>query len=60
MCERVPHHATIGCGLPNGLAPNGLRAMDLIEPEFRPRYENICIGNKPANAQIVFFEGLLA
>ena len=33
--------------------------MDLIEPAFRPRYEKICVGNKPANAQHVFFEGLL-
>lgn len=33
--------------------------MDLIEPGFRPRYEKICIGNKPADAQHVFFEGLL-
>ena len=33
--------------------------MDLIEPEFRPRYEKICVGNKPANAQDVFFEGML-
>lgn len=33
--------------------------MDLIEPEFRPRYEKICVGNKSANAQHVFFEGML-
>lgn len=33
--------------------------MDLIEPRFRPRYEKICVGNKPADAQDVFFEGLL-
>jgi salicylate hydroxylase len=33
--------------------------MDLIEPGFRPRYEKICVGNKPAHAQNVFFEGLL-
>lgn len=33
--------------------------MDLIEPSFRLRYEQICIGNKPADAQHVFFEGLL-
>lgn len=33
--------------------------MDLIEPGFRPRYEMICVGNKPAEAQHVFFEGLL-
>jgi hypothetical protein len=33
--------------------------MDLIEPGFRPLYERICVGNKPADAQDVFFEGLL-
>jgi hypothetical protein len=33
--------------------------MDLIEPEFRPKYESICVGNKPAHAQNVFFEGML-
>jgi hypothetical protein len=33
--------------------------MDLIEPGFRPLYENICVGNKPADAQDVFFEGML-
>lgn len=33
--------------------------MDLIEPRFRPEYEKICVGNKPADAQNVFFEGLL-
>jgi hypothetical protein len=42
-----------------GLGPNGLRAMDLIEPEFRTRYEKMCVGNKSADAQNVFFEGLL-
>lgn len=42
-----------------GFAPNGLRAMDLIEPGFRPKYEQICVGNKPAEAQDVFFEGML-
>lgn len=33
--------------------------MDLIEPGFRPKYEKICVGNKPPNAQHIFFEGLL-
>jgi salicylate hydroxylase len=33
--------------------------MDLIEPEFRPKYESISVGNKPAHAQDVFFEGML-
>ena len=33
--------------------------MDVIEPRFRPEYEKICVGNKPAEAQDVFFEGLL-
>ena len=33
--------------------------MDLIEPGFRPIYERVCVGNKPTDAQDVFFEGLL-
>lgn len=33
--------------------------MDLIEPGFRPKYDQICVGNKPADAQDVFFEGML-
>lgn len=33
--------------------------MDLLEPRFRPLYESISVGNKPADAQGVFFEGLL-
>lgn len=31
--------------------------MDLIEEGFRPKYETICVGNKPADAQDTFFEG---
>lgn len=31
--------------------------MDLIDERFRPKYEAICVGNKPQNAQNVFFEG---
>lgn len=42
-----------------GFGPNGMQALDLIEPGFRPLYEKICVGNKPADAQSVFFEGLL-
>jgi hypothetical protein len=33
--------------------------MDLIEEGFRSMYEAVCVGNKPADAQHVFFEGLL-
>lgn len=36
-----------------------MRTMDLIEPEFRPLYEAICVGNKGEAAQSVFFEGML-
>lgn len=42
-----------------GFGPNGLQAMDLIVEGFRPKYEQICIGNKPEEARHVFFEGLL-
>ena len=33
--------------------------MDLIEPEFRPLYEKICVGNKGEDKQDIFFEGML-
>lgn len=33
--------------------------MDAIEPEFRPMYEKISVGNKGSDAQHVFFEGML-
>jgi hypothetical protein len=33
--------------------------MDMIEEGFRPKYEQICIGNKTEEARHVFFEGLL-
>lgn len=36
-----------------------MRTMDLIEPRFRQLYDKICVGNKPENAQWVFFEGML-
>jgi len=36
-----------------------MRAMDLIEPGFRLLYERICVGNKGADKQDIFFEGML-
>ncbi|CZS94794.1 related to salicylate 1-monooxygenase [Rhynchosporium agropyri] len=42
-----------------GFAPNGMRAMDLINPGFRPCYDHICVGNKGEDAQHIFFEGML-
>lgn len=36
-----------------------MQALDLIEPGFRPLYEGLCVGNKSADAQWVFFEGYL-
>lgn len=36
-----------------------MQAMDLIDEGFRPKYEQICIGNKTKEARHVFFEGLL-
>ncbi|KAF1923266.1 salicylate hydroxylase [Didymella exigua CBS 183.55] len=57
LYEEASQYSAVGAGI--GFGPNGLRAMDLIEPGFRPKYEKICVGNKPADAQHVFFEGLL-
>jgi salicylate hydroxylase len=36
-----------------------MRTMDLIEPDFRPLYEKICVGNKGEDKQDIFFEGML-
>lgn len=36
-----------------------MRTMDLIEPGFRPLYENVCVGNKGERFQDIFFEGML-
>ncbi|OSS53821.1 hypothetical protein B5807_01291 [Epicoccum nigrum] len=57
LYEEAREYSAVGAGI--GFGPNGLRALDLIEPGFRPIYEEICVGNKPADAQDVFFEGLL-
>lgn len=42
-----------------GLGPSGQRVMDMIDEDFRRKYEAVCVGNKPADQQHVFFEGLL-
>ncbi|KAF3039916.1 hypothetical protein E8E12_006777 [Didymella heteroderae] len=57
LYEEASQYSAVGAGI--GFGPNGLRAMDLIEPGFRSRYEEICVGNKPVDAQHIFFEGLL-
>ncbi|KIW12752.1 hypothetical protein PV08_07938 [Exophiala spinifera] len=57
LYEEAKQYSAVGAGI--GFAPNGLRAMDLIEPGFRPIYEKASCGNKYPNAQNVFFEGLL-
>ncbi|KAK5045068.1 hypothetical protein LTR84_010216 [Exophiala bonariae] len=57
LYEEAKQYSAVGAGI--GFAPNGLRAMDLIEPGFRPLYENVSCGNKDPKAHGVFFEGLL-
>ena len=57
LYEEAKEYSVVGAGI--GFAPNGLGAMDLIEPGFRPKYEKICIGNKGEDAQDIFFEGML-
>ncbi|KAJ4171735.1 hypothetical protein NW754_000314 [Fusarium falciforme] len=57
LYEEAKQYSVVGAGI--GFGPNGLQAMDLIEPGFRAKYEAVCVGNKPADAQHVFFEGLL-
>ncbi|EYB24139.1 hypothetical protein FG05_00092 [Fusarium graminearum] len=57
LYEDAKEFSAVGAGI--GFAPNGMRTMDLIEPGFRPLYEKICVGNKGADAQTIFFEGML-
>lgn len=55
--EEAKEYSVVGAGI--GFGPNGIQALDLIEPGFRALYESVCVGNKDADAQWVFFEGLL-
>ncbi|KAL6703437.1 hypothetical protein ACN47E_009696 [Coniothyrium glycines] len=55
--EEAKGYTAVGAGI--GFAPNGMLAMDLIEPRFRHAYDRVCVGNKPSEAQNVFFRGLL-
>ncbi|KAJ5301397.1 hypothetical protein PENANT_c023G02832 [Penicillium antarcticum] len=55
--EGEKEYSVVGAGI--GFGPNGDLAMDMIEEEFHSKYNAICIGNKAADAQNVYFEGLL-
>ncbi|XMA17342.1 hypothetical protein WAI453_010133 [Rhynchosporium graminicola] len=57
LYEGAKEYSAAGAGI--GFAPNGMRAMDLINPGFRPFYDQICVGNKGEDAQHIFFEGML-
>ncbi|THY07638.1 monooxygenase [Aureobasidium pullulans] len=57
LYEGAKEYSVVGAGI--GFAPNGMRTMDLIEPAFRPLYEEICVGNKGDQNQNIFFEGML-
>ncbi|KAF2210989.1 hypothetical protein CERZMDRAFT_112821 [Cercospora zeae-maydis SCOH1-5] len=57
LYEEAKGYSVVGAGV--GFGPNGMLAMDLIEPGFRPLYEQLCVGNKGADAQHIFFEGML-
>ncbi|KAI4643922.1 uncharacterized protein J4E79_011194 [Alternaria viburni] len=57
LYEDAKEFSAVGAGI--GFAPNGMGAMDLIEPGFRALYEKICVGNKGADKQDIFFEGML-
>ncbi|CZS96735.1 related to salicylate 1-monooxygenase [Rhynchosporium graminicola] len=57
LYEGAKEYSAAGAGI--GFAPNGMRAMDLINPGFRPFYDQICVGNRGEDAQHIFFEGML-
>ncbi|KNB12238.1 hypothetical protein FOXG_11869 [Fusarium oxysporum f. sp. lycopersici 4287] len=55
--EEAKEYSVVGAGI--GFGPNGMQALDMIELGFRTLYEALCVGNKPADAQWVFFEECL-
>ncbi|KAJ5481106.1 hypothetical protein N7539_007000 [Penicillium diatomitis] len=57
MYEEAKEYSTVGAEI--GFSPNGMRAINLIEPTFRPLYEEICVGSKGEDAKHIFFEGML-
>lgn len=42
-----------------GFGTNGDLALDMIEEGFISKFERFCIGNKPEDAQNIFFEGMI-
>jgi salicylate hydroxylase len=42
-----------------GFGPNGDLALDMLEEGFGAEYEKVCVGNKPADAQNIYFEAML-
>ncbi|KAL5113206.1 hypothetical protein ACEQ8H_008933 [Pleosporales sp. CAS-2024a] len=55
--EAAKEYSVVGAGI--GFGPNGMQALDLIEPGFRPLYEAICTTNKGKGTEHIFFEGQL-
>ncbi|KAK0388791.1 hypothetical protein NLU13_5034 [Sarocladium strictum] len=55
--EEAKEYSVVGAGI--GFGPNGMQALDMLEPGFRALYEGLCVGNKSDDAQWVFFEGNL-
>ncbi|OJZ91593.1 hypothetical protein ASPFODRAFT_38702 [Aspergillus luchuensis CBS 106.47] len=55
--EEEAQYSTVGAGI--GFGTNGDLALDMIEEGFLSKFERFCIGNKPEDAQNVFFEGML-
>ncbi|KAL4959105.1 salicylate hydroxylase [Aspergillus stella-maris] len=55
--EAASEYSTVGAGI--GFGPNGDLALNMIEEEFRPKFDRVCIGNRPESKNCIYYEGLL-
>ncbi|OAA63340.1 Aromatic-ring hydroxylase-like protein [Niveomyces insectorum RCEF 264] len=58
LYESASKYSTVGAGV--GLGPNALRALELIEPALRAKYDAISSGNLTPNKDHVMFDALYA
>lgn len=56
--EAAPEFSAVGLGISFG--PNAVRAIELISPEFKKKYDGIATGNKTAGKEHIFCDLWLA
>ncbi|KAL4801089.1 hypothetical protein BDV19DRAFT_384105 [Aspergillus venezuelensis] len=55
--EAASEYSTMGAGI--GFGPNWDLALDMIEEGFRPKFDRVCIGNKPESKNCIYYEGVI-